>query len=508
MHPKAKLKINPMGNYINGRFTKPQDPNGEWEVKSPADYTDILGKVQYSYADIDRVVESAREAFKKWKKTPVLERVSLLKKYAEVLAKREADLVEAISREMGKPIWEAKTEVTAMIAKVGVTIEESGKVIQDFQVPEIMKGVLGTCRYRPMGVLAVVGPFNFPGHLSNGHIVPALLTGNTIIFKPSEKTPFTGQIMTECFAEAGFPAGVFNLLQGERETSRRLCLHEGLNGVLFTGSYEVGTRIKQDTLQQHWKLLALEMGGKNAAIVWEDADFNTAIRETLVGAFITSGQRCSATSRIIVHNSLVDKFITTFHERAKAFSISHPLDDPFMGPVIDESTVDRYMKFQGMATREGCEMIMRGKKLDLEYPGNYVTPSICRMLDSSIEAAKKSVYLQTEIFAPNVVITGTDDLDEAIGLANVTQYGLVTSVFTQNAEIYARCSEDLECGLINWNRSTVGASSRLPFGGLKKSGNHFPTALSAPIYCTHPVASLEVANPGPEKPSYPGLNWA
>jgi len=505
---KPKFKFVAHGNYIAGQFTRPEEPNGDWLHRSPADYTDELGKFAYSYASIEAAVGAARAAFPAWRRLPFSERAGLLKRYQEALKKKEDELIEAISREAGKPLWESKTELAAMLGKIDVTINEGLRFVQNFEIEKIMENTHGACQYRPLGVMAVIGPFNFPGHLPNGHIVPALLTGNTVVFKPSEKTPLTGQIMAECLHEAGFPRGVFNLIQGEKEVGRRLCVHEGVDGILFTGSYEVGTRIKQDTLQQHWKLLALEMGGKNPAIVWEDADLDFAIHETLVAAYVTAGQRCSATSRIIVHRSLVDRFVEKFHERAKSFSIGHPLDNPFMGPLVEQGAVDRYLKFIGVGVREGSELIMRGKVLELAQRGNYVTPSICRVQDSSVEAAKKSVYQQNELFAPNAAILTTDDLEHAIALSNCTQYGLVASVFSKDRAVYEKARDGLDFGLINWNKSTVGASSRLPFGGFKKSGNHFPTALSAALYCASPVASLEVAEPKlPAVTVYPGLNW-
>jgi succinylglutamic semialdehyde dehydrogenase len=339
--------------------------------------------------------------------------------------------------------------------------------------------------------------------------VPALLTGNTVVFKPSEKTPMVGQIVAECLDAAGVPAGVFNLLQGNGEVGRRLCVHENVDGILFTGSYEVGTRIKQDTFQQHWKLLALEMGGKNPSIVWEDADLETAVFETLFSAYVTAGQRCSATSRIIVHPKLIDEFTDLFHDKAKNFVIGHPFENPFMGPLIESGAVDRYMKFIGIASREGCEIIMRGKALELPTRGNYVTPSICRVTQASVEATKKSVFQQTEFFAPAVAILSAGDADEAIAQANATQYGLVASVFSSSRAFYEKCIDGLCMGLVNWNKSTVGASSRLPFGGFKKSGNHFPTALTSTLYCTSPMASLEIEKPKPViKDAIPGLNWA
>jgi succinylglutamic semialdehyde dehydrogenase len=504
---KPRFEFKPKGNFIDGEFHFQFDSNGEWTGRSPANFTDVLGVFRYSYASIEDAVKSARTAFDFWRKKKPQERAEFLKKYQAALTRKQDEIAEAIAREVGKPLWECKTELIAMINKVDVTVQDSMRFVQDYEIPQIMADTQGACRYRPLGVMAVIGPFNFPGHLPNGHIVPALMTGNTVVFKPSEKTPLVGQLMAECFAEAGFPPGVFNLIQGEKEVGRRLCVHEKVDGVLFTGSYEVGTRIKQDTLQQHWKLLALEMGGKNPAIVWDDANLDVALHETLVGAFVTAGQRCSATSRIIVHNKVLDQFVERFHERAKAFTIGNPLDNPFMGPLIEPGSVDRYMKFLGIAVREGCEVVMRGKTLDVGLQGNYVTPSICWIKNPSVENSRKSVYQQTEMFAPNVAILGVSSIEEAIAQANCTQYGLVTSVFTQSRAVYGQCLEDLQMGLVNWNKSTVGASSKLPFGGFKKSGNHFPTAVAASLYCAMPVASLEVSEPKLSSSMMPGLNW-
>jgi succinylglutamic semialdehyde dehydrogenase len=510
----TRISLPSRGNYIKGRFLHPSASsgsavNGEWISRSPADFTDEIGRFTYSYTAIDEAVRAARGAFDRWRRLPQAERAAILKKYQAELKKREDELVQVIAREVGKPLWESKTELAAMLNKVDVTINESAKLVADYEVPKIMDGTNGVVRYRPLGVMAVIGPFNFPGHLPNGHIVPALLTGNTIVFKPSEKAPMVAQIMAECFEAAGVPEGVFNLLQGNGEVGRRLCVHEEVDGILFTGSYEVGVRIKQDTLQQHWKLLALEMGGKSPTIVWHDADLDHAVHETLFSAFVTAGQRCTATSRIIVHPKIIDAFVDRFHERAKAFTIGHPLENPFMGPLIEQGAVDRYMKFIGIASREGCDIIMRGKALELRVSGNYVTPSICRVQESSLEATRKSVFQQTEFFAPAVAILAAGEAEEAIAQANATQYGLAASVFTKDRALYEKFVDGLHMGLVNWNKSTVGASSRLPFGGFKKSGNHFPTALTAVSYCTSPVASLEVAEPKPvAKDAYPGLNWA
>ena len=509
MEKKSRFRF--LGHYIGGSFQLPAEMNGEWVSVSPADLQDELGRVSYSYDAVDQAVASAQDAFKKWKKTSLTERIQLLKKYQAEIKKRSDVIAETIAREMGKPLWEAKSEVATMVSKVEITVQESIRFVNDFEIPQVMENTLGVCRYRPHGVMAVLGPFNFPGHLANGHIVPALMTGNTIVFKPSEKGAFTGQWMAECFHEAGFPAGVFNLVQGEKEVGRRLVIHEGVSGVLFTGSYEVGMKIKQDTLHQHWKILALEMGGKNSALIWEDADLNTAVYETVMGAFLTTGQRCSATSRVFVHRKILEPFLSQLHTRSKAFTIGHPLENPFMGPLVDESAMDRYLKFQGIAQREGFEMVMRGKAFEGAHRGYYVTPSLCLETKASLEATKKSVYQQTELFAPNLAVIAFDDLEEAMAQMNATQYGLVASVFSKDRAIYQKCLDEVEVGLMNWNKSTSGASSRLPFGGLKKSGNHYPTALTATQYCAYPVASLEVAEPGALSKlvsQTPGMNWS
>lgn len=499
--------ILPRGNYINGRFESPSDASGEWTLKSPADLNDQVGRFTYAYADVDRAITSARGALKTWRLTSPESRADLLKRYQAAIKRREEDLIYTMAREVGKPLWECKTEVAAMVNKVDITLNDSMTLVSTLSLPGLMPETRGVCRYRPLGVMAVVGPFNFPGHLPNGHIVPALATGNVVVFKPSEKSPLVGQIIAECIDEAGFPSGVFSLVQGEREVGRRLVIHEGVDGVLFTGSYDVGVRIKQDTLLQHWKLLALEMGGKNPSIIWEDAPLDIAVHDTLVASFITAGQRCSATSRVFVHKSLVGPFTEKLHQAAKGFSIGHPFSNPFMGPLIDSGSVDRYLKFLGIAAREGNEILMRGKALELERPGHYVTPTICQISDASVEAAKKSVFQQTELFAPCVSITGVEDLDHAIELSNVTQYGLVASVYTAKEKTYLRCVDELQMGLVNWNKTTTGASSKLPFGGLKKSGNHFPTALPSTLYCTYPQASLEAEKPALPASPMPGLNW-
>jgi len=261
-----------------------------------------------------------------------------------------------------------------------------------------------------------------------------------------------------------------------------------VQGVLFTGSYDVGLRIKQDTISQYWKTLALEMGGKNTSVIWKDAPLDKAVYESLMGGFLSAGQRCSCTSIIFVHEDIYDTFLNKFYEAAKKIKIGHwAKDGYFMGPLISEESVEKYITFQQIALREGAECIMRGKKLELEHQGNYVSPSIYAMS----EYKSDSVYLTQEIFGPNVAVIKVNNFEKTLEDINSSHFGLVSAVFTKDKALYEQAYNTLNVGLLNWNRTTNGASSRLPFGGTKKSGNDRPSAHHAVYYCTTPMASLE-----------------
>lgn len=291
------------------------------------------------------------------------------------------------------------------------------------------------------------------------------------------------------------------MVHGEVETGKRLVGHEGVDGILFTGSYEVGLKIKQDTLHHYWKIIALEMGGKNATVVWEDAEIDKAIYESLVGGFLSTGQRCSGSSRIIVHDKIADEFTDRFYNAAKKLTIGHWSKNPFMGPLINAGSVEKYVRFQEMANRENCESLMRGKTLDLDPKGHYVTPSIhlVKKFDHN------SVYQKTEIFGPNVAIYRSSDFEKTMEIVNSTGYGLCMALFTKNMDLYKQSLLKARVGLLNLNRTTNGASSRLPFGGMGKSGNDRPSAHYAVQYCTVPQASLEDPTPFDKTKMLPGM---
>lgn len=475
------------GDFINGRFVAIDKNDGQFHDISPADLKDQVMTVKYKLDHVDQACQAAKQAYLPWAKLTVDERKKYLLKLKEIFVAHEAQMAELIARDTGKSLWDATTEAKALAAKIDITVNESIKLVQEERIKNALPQVDGVIRFRSRGVMAVIGPFNFPAHLPNGHIIPALISGNTIVYKPSEQTPAVAQLYTQMIEKAEFPAGVFNLVHGEAETGRRLVAHELVDGILFTGSYEVGLKIKQETLNHYWKILALEMGGKNATVVWEDADIDKAIYETLVGAYMSTGQRCSGTSRVILHDKIADQFTDRFYQAAKKLSIGHWSKNPFMGPLINGSAVEKYIRFQEMANRENCESLMRGKSLELEHKGFYVTPSI-HLVKSYDE---NSVYQKTEIFGPNVAIYRSSDFEKAMQMVNSTGYGLAMSLFTKNKELYETALLHARVGILNWNRTTNGASSRLPFGGMGKSGNDRPSAHFAIQYCTVPVASLE-----------------
>lgn len=474
----------PRGDFIAGRFAPPAAADGEARRADPGDLRRAYPPVPYARDHVRRAVSAARDAFPRWSRTAPERRAEVLRAYGKAVERRAEEIAATITAEMGKPLWEARQEVGLMTAKVRATLDRSMRLVDDIAVPG------GRCRFKPRGVLAVLGPFNFPGHLPGGHILPALAAGNAVVFKPSERAPTTGQLLAEAMAEAGAPPGVFNLVQGPGEIGAALAAHEDVDGVLFTGSYAVGRRLQQLYLNRPGKILALEMGGKNAAVVLADADLDLAVREIAFGAFVTSGQRCTATSRAIVDRRVEGALAERLLRRARALRVGYGFEEGvFMGPLATEDALEKFLAAQGRADWEGFETLLPCARVKGERPGWYAGPALHR----AARREPTSRLLAEELFGPQATILAADGLEEAMALANESAYGLAMSVFTRDEAKYQEAFARSRVGVLNWNRATVGASGALPFGGLGRSGNDRPTALFAPYYCTYPVASLEGA---------------
>ena len=490
------MKFTMRGNYFDGKFNV-SATSGLHTVDKiitkycPADLNLKLWECPVDFGHIDQVIESAKQGFKTWRKTKLEDRIDHLKRYQKLVTAIKDKLALVISFETGKPLWEAYTEVNSVIGKVDVTINESLPRIATKSIKEILPETNGVIYYRPIGPCFVIGPFNFPCHLANGQMLSALVAGNSIIFKPSEKTCYSAQLLFECFDKAQFPAGVVNMLYGEGETARRVLKNKDIKGVFFTGSKEIGLKVLESTNQDLGKLVSLELGGKNTTIIHKDASIKHALSELLKASFLTTGQRCTSTSLVVIHRDIKEKFISNFHDLAKKIVIDHPIDfteEPFMGPLIDQQALDCYLLYMGMAKREGLEEIMRGKQISKKHSGHYVTPSI----HYAEKFNDKCHFLINEIFAPNCTFLPYNEIEEAIEIANSTEYGLASAIFTKDESIYQRCIQDLEAGLINLNRSTIGASAQLPFGGIKNSGNYRPASVTTIDACVYPLSSLVV----------------
>ncbi len=492
--------IRAMGDFLGGRFVVPSAPTGVIEKTSPADLDDRVGAFPVQRDHVAQAVDAARRAFAGWRATPLQERVAVLKTFGQKLLDREATLVEALGREVGKPSWEAKTEVRALAAKIEITVSEGLELVKGFS----LDGGKLACRFEPHGVLAVLGPFNFPLHLPNGHLVPALATGNTVVFKPSEVAPWCAQLYAEAARDAGFPPGVVNVVQGGGPEGELLAGHDGVDGVLFTGSYAVGVQILRANAHRPGRMLALELGGKNTAVVLADAPLEKTLYDVLFSAIVTAGQRCTAVSRVVVERPILDRVVDGLVQRAGDFAVGPPASPgAFYGPLSTAAGYEKFHAAQAEASRGGAEVLLPSRPVEGLPKGYYVRPSIHRVLRP--DAASR--YQNEEIFGPDLAVYAAEDLEEACQIANGTRYGLAAGVFTADRAKLEACASRLKTGCLTWNAPTVGSSSRLPFGGVKNSGNHRPAALFSTRYCTYPVALMQGDSALDPSELPPGVRW-
>jgi succinylglutamic semialdehyde dehydrogenase len=482
----------PPSDFIAGRWVP--IPGDGLESRDPANPDEVVWSGSSRPSHVDDAVASARAAFTAWRSTPMAERAALLRRFAQACGRHAERLARTITAEMGKTLAESRAEAKLLQDKVAITLEPATlSRVRDFEV-DAGAGKVGRCLFRPLGVMAVVGPFNFPAHLPNGHWVPALLLGNTVVFKPSDRTPATGQVMAELAEEAGFPPGVFNVVQGGAEVASRLVSHEDIDGVLFTGSFPVGRRILEANLDRPGRMIALEMGGSNAAIIWHDADLRRAVFECIRSGYATTGQRCTCTRRVIVHEAIADRFITAFCKVASTAVIGAGTDpEPvFMGPVVTRAAREAVLERQAALARDGGRVLMEAVALDRR--GWFTGPGL-------VQVPRFERASDCETFGPLVQVSVVSDLDDAIAQANATDFGLVASVFTRDEDAWRCCLDGVRVGCLNRNTGTAGASSRLPFGGLGRSGNLRPAGSFAVDLAAYPLASMEDGGESTPMPS-------
>ncbi|BCV39385.1 MULTISPECIES: succinylglutamate-semialdehyde dehydrogenase [Shewanella] len=483
------------------QFIKGQWLAGEGQAMSssnPANGETLWQGNAATPAQVEAAVAAAREAQFDWFMLGFDGRLQVIEAYRDQLEAHKAEIADTIAQETGKPLWETATEAGAMIGKIGLSVAAYHKRTGETE-NELPAG-RAVLRHKPHGVVAVFGPYNFPGHLPNGHIVPALLAGNTVVFKPSELTPKVAELMLKLWEKAGLPAGVINLVQGEVETGKALASHPQLDGLFFTGSSRTGHLLHQQYAGHPGKILALEMGGNNPLIVKGISDIKAAVHEIIQSAYISSGQRCTCARRLYIEKGEQgDALIAALVAAVKAIAVGpwNAEPQPFMGSMISEAAA------KGMVAAQRNLQNLGGVSLveltHIESGTGLVSPGL-------IDVTEVIELPDEEYFGPLLQLVRYSSFDRAISLANDTRYGLSAGLLADSREDYDYFLARIRAGIVNWNKQITGASGAAPFGGVGASGNHRASAFYAADYCAYPVASMEADGLSLPQALSPGLS--
>lgn len=455
-------------NYINGEWVDAID-GGRFENRNPADHDDLIGSFPESRAnDVEAAAAAAREAYKSWRLMPAPKRGDILRLAGDILTRRKDELAHAMTHEMGKPVFETKGDVQEAIDTAYYSATETRRLF-GYNTPSEMSNKVNLSFRMPIGVCGIITAWNFPMAVPSWKIFPALACGNTIVYKPSEDAPHSGNLLAEVLEEAGLPAGVFNVVHGASECGSAIVEHRDIKVIGFTGSTAVGNEIASRAGAMN-KKVSLEMGGKNAQIVMPDADLDLALEGVLWGAFGTTGQRCTATSRLILHEAIYDDFINRLITKASKLKIGPGLDPTTeMGPVINERQLRRIEEYVRVGREEdGALCVLGGDRATSTAPtanGWFYLPTIFIDVTRSMRIARE------EIFGPVLSVLKARDLTDAIEILNDTPYGLSSSLYTSNVNDAFRAIRDIEAGITYINVPTIGAEAHMPFGGVKGTGN-------------------------------------
>jgi succinylglutamic semialdehyde dehydrogenase len=436
-----------------------------------------------SMDEIGAAITTARTAFSAWSQTALEERIAVARAFAALVKARKPELARLISRETGKPFWETQTEIDSVAGKVEISITAQA---ERTGVRDVAAGAVHqVLRHKPHGVLAVLGPYNFPMHLANGHIVPALLAGNTVLFKPSDLTPACGHAIAALWHEASLPEGVLQVLTGGAAVGQALAASDAVDGILFTGGVQAGLALHRALAGQPHRMLALELGGNNPLIVWDVADVEAAAQLIVQSAYLSAGQRCTCARRLIVPAGAAgEPFIEATAALISRLRIGPPFEEPqpFLGPVISNAAAERLEQGQVRMTQLGAHAIVVMERLVANRP--FLTPGL---IDVTTQAERDD----SELFGPLLQVVRVASFDAAIAEANATRFGLAAGLVSDDRALYDRLWAQARAGIVNWNRPLTGASSAAPFGGIGLSGNHRPSAYYAADYVAYPVAGLE-----------------
>jgi succinylglutamic semialdehyde dehydrogenase len=434
-------------------------------------------------AIVNQAVRVSRMAFRDWSGTRLEERVRCIQAFAKVLESRANEFAEAISKEVGKPAWEARQEVRSMISKAELSVRAFAE-----RCPEVRDGDVVT-RFKPHGVAVVLGPFNLPGHLPNGQILPALLAGNTVLFKPSEHAPLVAEMTLAAWQSAGLPDGVLQVLQGGGETGESLARHHDIDALFFTGGSKTGCWLAELFARTPQKILALEMGGNNPLVVWDPLDTRTAALQVIQSAFLTAGQRCTCARRLILpEGPMGDVFLEELAGWIDQVRVDswNAVPEPFCGPVISANAADQILAQWRFLTERGAKPLVEMRRLG---EGNgFLRPGL-------VDVTAVPDRPDEEVFGPLLQVIRVPDFHSAIAEANHTRFGLAAGLFSGSSSLFEVFWREIRAGIINWNNQTTGASGKAPFGGVGLSGNHRPAGFFAADFCSYPVAGMESADP-------------
>ncbi|MCU0711868.1 MAG: succinylglutamate-semialdehyde dehydrogenase [Pirellula sp.] len=432
--------------------------------------------------EIDAAYERSRHAAKSWARKSVTDRIDLIQRYAQALERNKDAIAHCITLESGKPLWESKQEVMAAKSKVDNSIDALKK--RRSECSSGSASLSNVIRYHPLGTVLVLGPYNLPLHLPGAHIVPSLLAGNTVVFKPSEKTPAVGDWIARCWQEAGLPDGVLETLHGAVEVAKQIVDKPDLAGVFFTGSHRGGVALHKQLAGRPDCLLALEMGGNNPLVVDGVRNVDASLQVIVQSCFITSGQRCTCARRLIVVESPENRqLIEKLAQAVKKIRVGNPLQtpEPFMGCLVSSEACESMLIAQSALRDRGAQPLSECKRM-VGSP-NSLTPGLFEINADLID--------DEEHFGPLTTVMYADDFDHAIHLANATKYGLSAGLLSDDSSKFQRFVENVNAGIINWNSPTTGASGIMPFGGVRASGNHRPSGYFAADYCSYPKASVQ-----------------
>ncbi|MGV3614245.1 MAG: aldehyde dehydrogenase family protein [Fimbriimonas sp.] len=472
-------------NYIDGEWVT---SGQEFESVNPADRREIIGTAPLSQAaDVDAAVAAAKHAFHSWRELSWVKRAEYIDTFAQLIKRDVEEISALVTRECGKPINEGRADAVEAL-HMAQYMAGFGRMPIGLAISSEIAAKDAYILKKPKGVIACITPWNFPSAIPLWVILPSVLAGNTVVFKPAEQTPIVAHKLMELFHEAGFPKGVINLVHGMGDQAGDpLVKHKDVSAVLFTGSRAVGKYIQSVAAGDAYKFVATEMGGKNATIILEDADVDLAVNACVLGAFKTTGQRCVSTSRIIVDRKVEKEFTEKYVEKVKRIKIGNGMnEDVFMGPLIEEGSIDKWKHHNAKAEEEGGEVLIRGEHLtEGDYAhGNFVSPFVYRF-----DKYKKDTFcLREEAFSPHVAIIVVDGLEEAVEVYNDTDYGLAMACITEDYRKWRWVRDHAEFGLGYINLPSIGAEVHLPFGGVKASGNGHPGAEGILDSVTHRVA--------------------